>query len=678
MATGQLHGVLRNLRRIARWRDSDRLSDAELLDCFISHNDESAFEGLLRRHGPMVFGVCRRVLGNTQDAEDAFQAAFLVLARKAASVCPREMIGNWLYGVAYRTALKARSMIARRRAHEKQVLEMPDAAARPEADWSDLQPRIDQELNRLADKYRVPVVLCDLEGKSQRAAARQLGWPEGTLMTRLSRARLMLAKRLSRQGIALSAAALATLLAQNAAAASLPMTLTSSTIKAATLVTAGQAATVVSAEVAALTEGVLSTMFVAKIKSAAICLFVVAFLGSGAGLFTRGSMAERALAAEPTPAGALVKDADHEFTALLAQERGGRDSREPPSLSAKIVGVAKDGKSITVETPSPNRGEGPVKHEIKLDDKTELKFFGVGPDGAKLVEGLLAQIWSRGDAKDSALRLYVYSAHGRLAADFSGKLTGVSKDGSTLTFETMRRDENARTTEIKLTIKTMLTYSNIAKGGTKPTVGYAADVWLERGSKTDAVEIRFHATDGLDRGRGVPQGTLSSRQFTLSQDGKVITMELPPQERGGEGSKVDIKIDDKTRLLYHNVAPGGDQPSEGYIATVLLAEGSKDTAAAISFLAPHKDRLRTLRGQVMGVGKDGKSFTIEIPPTERGQAPEQVTIKITEHTRVVYNGVGLNGARLTEGYSVLVSLDEGSKDAAFHAVFGPPAESGRR
>src|SRR5439155_11926911 len=128
---GQVTSVLNQLRRTVFLRDADRLSDAELLDGFLATGDEAAFAGIVRRHGAMVYGVCRRVLGNRHDAEDAFQAAFLVLARKAATVQPPALLGNWLYGVAYRTALKARSMIAKRQAREKQVHQLPDCAAPP-------------------------------------------------------------------------------------------------------------------------------------------------------------------------------------------------------------------------------------------------------------------------------------------------------------------------------------------------------------------------------------------------------------------------------------------------------------------------------------------------------------------------------------------------------------------
>src|SRR5262249_40421706 len=157
------------------------LSDGQLLSCFIEQRDEDAFAALVKRHGPMVWGVCRRVLRGHQDAEDAFQATFLVLVRKAASVVPRELVGNFLYGVAFQTAVRARSVNAKRRTRERQVRGVPDPqAAEPEI-WSDLQPLLDRELARLPDKYRAPVVLCDLQGKTYRDAARQLGCPAGTL-----------------------------------------------------------------------------------------------------------------------------------------------------------------------------------------------------------------------------------------------------------------------------------------------------------------------------------------------------------------------------------------------------------------------------------------------------------------------------------------------------------------
>src|SRR5437899_9459345 len=185
MATGQLSRVLQHLRRAVLLRDGAGLTDGQLLEDYISRRDEAALAALVDRHGPMVLGVCRRVLGDAHDAEDAFQATFLVLVRKAASVVPRELVANWLYGVACRTARKARVARARadaakRRAYDRGMA-MAGSARTEDEVWHDLQPVLDEELQRLPDKYRAAVVLCDLEGKPRKVAAHQLGWPEGAL-----------------------------------------------------------------------------------------------------------------------------------------------------------------------------------------------------------------------------------------------------------------------------------------------------------------------------------------------------------------------------------------------------------------------------------------------------------------------------------------------------------------
>jgi RNA polymerase sigma factor (sigma-70 family) len=174
--TGQINEVLGNERSLSR--ETHGATDAQLLESFIARQDEGSFETLVRRHGPMVWTVCRRVLGHVQDAEDAFQATFLVLVRKAASVKPRSMVGNWLHGVAYRTAIKARAASTRRRLREKQA-EVPEAQVAPQESSHEAMALLDQELGHLPDNYRAAVVLCDLEGKTHKQAARELGCPRG-------------------------------------------------------------------------------------------------------------------------------------------------------------------------------------------------------------------------------------------------------------------------------------------------------------------------------------------------------------------------------------------------------------------------------------------------------------------------------------------------------------------
>ncbi len=271
--------VIRHLHGLAG--PGDGPSDGQLLERFVATRDEAAFAALVRRHGPMVLGVCRRVLQNAHDAEDAFQATFLVLVRKAGSLRRPELLPNWLYGVAYRTALAARSAAARRRVKERHM-------ARPEAleetVREDLRPLLDQELSRLPDAYRAAVVLCDLEGKSRKEAAAQLGWPEGTVAGRLARARGLLAGRLARRGVTVSGAALAATLARETARAALPAPLVSSTVQAARLFAAGSAAGSASAP-AALAEGVLQAMvFRTQARAATAGLLALAVFLTGVGL----------------------------------------------------------------------------------------------------------------------------------------------------------------------------------------------------------------------------------------------------------------------------------------------------------------------------------------------------------------------------------------------------------
>ncbi|GEM_PF-1776022 len=285
MATSSMSGVIQQVRRTVLLRDGAGMTDGQLLECFISRRDEAAFAALVRRQGPMVWAVCRRVLASHHDAEDAFQATFLVLVRRAASVLPRDMVANWLYGVAYQTALKARSTAARRGMRERQVSPMPEPAAANPTVQRDLQLSLDQELERLPTKYRAAIVLCDLEGKTRQEAARQLGRPEGTLSGWLTRGRALLAKRLTRRGVLLSGGALTALLSQQAASACPPASVAATTILAASLATLGRAAAGCAASntAAVLVEGVLHGMLLTKLKTVAVVVLILGILAGGAG-----------------------------------------------------------------------------------------------------------------------------------------------------------------------------------------------------------------------------------------------------------------------------------------------------------------------------------------------------------------------------------------------------------
>ena len=215
-------------------RPADTPTDTQLLRRFATDRDQSAFALLVERHGPLVLGVCRRVLGGLQDAEDAFQATFLVLARKAGSIRNPELLGNWLYGVASRIARKARAAGHKRQMHEKQVTLLPSLAAPASIADPDLGPVLDEELSRLPEKYRAALVLCYLEGRTNEEAARLLRWPTGTVKGRLARARDLLRDRLIRRGLQASALLLATCLVEaKARAAAVPQALADTTARAA-------------------------------------------------------------------------------------------------------------------------------------------------------------------------------------------------------------------------------------------------------------------------------------------------------------------------------------------------------------------------------------------------------------------------------------------------------------
>ncbi len=296
MAKGQLSISAGIVGSGSQEASSSSSMDKLLLERFCRERNEEAFAALVRRHGPMVFGVCQRILHNLHDAEDAFQATFLVLVRKSSSLTRPELLCNWLYGVACRTALNARAELTRRRAHERQVVDVP-VELTDEVDWHDLRPILDEEVNRLPEKYRAPFVLCYLEGKTNEEASQCLGCPKGTVLSRLARARERLRVRLVRRGLALSSGLFAALLVEKIVSTTLPAALADSTFKIAIQFAAGKAATagVFPEKVIALTTGVLRTMFLAKLKTMGMLVLSLGLLAGVAAV-----VRDRAGAVQPT------------------------------------------------------------------------------------------------------------------------------------------------------------------------------------------------------------------------------------------------------------------------------------------------------------------------------------------------------------------------------------------
>ncbi|HMC88749.1 MAG TPA: sigma-70 family RNA polymerase sigma factor [Gemmataceae bacterium] len=306
MATSGTGGlVLRYLRKFVGRRSSGQGSDAHLLERFTALGDEEAFRALVERLGPTVLGVCRRMLRQEEDAEDAFQATFLVLARKAGTLHDPDRVSSWLYGVACRTAARAKVEAAKRRVHERQVMNRT-RETKEEVDWRDVRPVLDEEIQRLPAKYRLPFLLCYLEGHTNEEAAQKLGCPKGTVLSRLAWARQRLRDRLTRRGLTLSAAALAGGLADQTTWAAVPPALLNATVKAV-LSSAGQTAAsgAVSANVAGLSEGVLQMMFLARLKITAIVCLVLTVALAGTGVFLYQGFA-REKAGDPPQAAPAV------------------------------------------------------------------------------------------------------------------------------------------------------------------------------------------------------------------------------------------------------------------------------------------------------------------------------------------------------------------------------------
>jgi RNA polymerase sigma factor (sigma-70 family) len=274
--------VLRHIRGLASAAAATGLPDWQLLKRFTSHRDEEAFEKLVRRHGPMVLGACRRILTNRHDAEDAFQATFLILAHKAATIARRDSVGGWLYQVAYHLALKAKASMAARQRRERDAagscVSATGAGGDPLAEVTgrELLAVVDEELHRLPDRYRTPLVLCYLQGKTRDEAARQLGSTLATLKRRLEQGRERLRLGLERRGVALPAALAAICLSSAAA----PQTLATMTTQAAQLVASGRASAV-TPSVARLAAQSLQGTSSGKWKVLAVALFFTSFIGGG-------------------------------------------------------------------------------------------------------------------------------------------------------------------------------------------------------------------------------------------------------------------------------------------------------------------------------------------------------------------------------------------------------------
>jgi RNA polymerase sigma factor (sigma-70 family) len=365
-------------------------SDRQLIELLLAGPDEAAFEALVRRHGPMVYRVCWRVLQQAEDSEDAFQATFLLLARKLATVRKRESLASWLHGVAQRVALDSKKQAARRFQREGHA---SCSEARPPDDpaWRQLRDALDTEISKLPEKHRLPLILCYLEGRSQEEAARQLGWSKSTLLRRLAEAREALGRRLQRKGFVVPAALAAILISESVAPAALSSRLVVSTATAAASGVAGPIASgLVSAKVTGRTKGALKAMFASKTKSfLAAALLGAAFVATGWVLSGEGLTGRAANEAAPddkapaAPGKAAAKLVVVRENAELTEVAWSADGKWVLAVSTAMKSDPASNKKIlhptaTVKVWDARTGE--FKKSLTKEEKTYIQAIAVSPD----------------------------------------------------------------------------------------------------------------------------------------------------------------------------------------------------------------------------------------------------------------------------------------------------------
>jgi RNA polymerase sigma factor (sigma-70 family) len=418
MSHSVLAADLRRLRGKLASQQRTNDGDEQLLHAFADFRDEHAFSVLVRRHGPMVLRVCRRVLGHEQDAEDAFQATFLVLARNAAALRKKAALASFLHGTAYRLAPCAKRASARRRKHERQAVSGFSINPADELSWREVRELLDEEIAHLPEKYRTIFVLCCLEELSQAEAARRLGMKERTASNRLAEARKRLGRRLSRRGVELSAV-LAVTGVEVKSASALPPVLAASTVKAAVATTGSEGmAGIVSASVAELVENATVSAMLSKTKMAMTVLLAVSLL-AGAGMWWRSTFfaSPQRQQGQPVPSLRTGKQTEKRDPAKVVEIHGrvlGPDGKPKAGVKLVLVGDGDEVKQLGVSAADGHfsvvvpkeKMDGEVSALLARSRDTGLDFIRLGGwDAAKPVELRLV--------KDQAIRGRIVNTEGK-------------------------------------------------------------------------------------------------------------------------------------------------------------------------------------------------------------------------------------------------------------------------
>jgi RNA polymerase sigma factor (sigma-70 family) len=432
MEKGPARSALRQIRTLFAHGTLGGLTDAQLLERFLTRagdDADDAFAALVHHHGPMVLGVCRRMLPGVQDAEDAFQATFLVLARRAASIGRREQLASWLYGVAVRTAKEAKRTAARRLARERQIMDASRVEFEPTEDRIDELAILDEELNRLPERYRVALVTCEIGGKSRREAAGLLGLPEGTLSAHLARGRKLLRERLLRRGVTMGVGPVAAW-SRPVAEAAIPERLMDSTVQAALGYVSGvEAVGTVPATVASLAGRVLKMIFLTRLS-----VFLASLLVAGGGLVAIFVLVSMALVVGPPN---LVADEPRPAAIDLTGRVVDRAGVGLAQAQVWVIGGAWD-KPETVATAMTDRqGRFTLPHHLEeqvakgASSADRIRFFARARDGRT---GWLATVWrNSADGRDIEIEIGpVGEVRGRVTDQNGRPIAGAAVATATL------------------------------------------------------------------------------------------------------------------------------------------------------------------------------------------------------------------------------------------------------
>ncbi len=558
MALAPLEAVRKTFDRV---RDAAG-GDGELLTRYRQQRDQEAFGSLVRRHGPMVLGVCRRVLRDSHAADDAFQATFLVLAKKADRVRPPDRLAPWLYGVATRTAMKARGREVRRQQVERAyAIEAQNRA--PAADEPDLLPVIDEQLNALPEKYRTPLVLCALQGLNKTEVAERLGLPEGTVSSRLARAREMLRDRLTRRGMVVPAAALGTLLTADALHAAVPPALAASAAEVAT----GTA--LVSPTVLALTHEVLRSMTLLKLKALCAVATVVALTGGGFGLYAIPADDKKPAGAKPA-----VKP-DGEKPKPAAKPDG--EKPKPANPDGDKPKPAPDGEKKPGKVGGRVAGVDTKEHAIMIafkgDNGIVEKLFPVAKDAKVFIDGKDAKLADVPKNSTAALVLAPGKEGVQPTATevhiTGSTVSGIIKqaDTTTIVLESEKKPQSfAITAGTQVTVNGKAAKPADLKAGDKVVITLTANeksvLTVAGGTKPGDGEKPKPAPDGEKK-----PGKFGGKVASLDPATRTVTVTIKSE---GGGKEVVVKLTTDAKIVVDGKEAKFDAIQKGAFATFAL------------------------------------------------------------------------------------------------------------